>query len=830
MPAWRLDRRTAFASPGTPPKGPLAPPRSPVSARFGPRRPVRRLVLCAACGLVALLLWPVSALAWKPVDHLYAGNLAIAPILAGRNVVVLLDRDYTVPAAVATSIRNHPDDYRGGVVGPDAFPDILGGQGNVHPDTRGANDTQPHADWTPGHSYAYEWLALVYRAGWAAYDKCDGCAEGQRDLAFTYGYLTHAGEDMWGHTFVNDFAKGVFPEVSEIGNARERNIAIRHIVTEDYVGVHTPATDLALNAPTDFIYKTFIDNPTAAVLGRGVFIDTFFKLKARLVAKVARLTDYIDSGTFKGCPWPVNWPACAESEYLKRWIDDINSGLRAYPEFSLKIARDLFGHRKADTEQLGKDITDYFNMHLVTMIGAPKFVGKLAEWFTTISRWVSDVAEPIIRPIKEVERSLKNFIVKAATGFTYDEWLDYLTRPASYINNPHFGFAADTSIRLDRLMGITRSDEIFEPSRFAAMKDTITIAKLILLNGAGLTSLLESEHTNPYFLSDVSGYPQNIMVQVSPAAVGMTGWIKSLDGDHQWTARSSANGRSYGTGSMYLWRSCNARPVFRTLFKDWEHGSENFPDSEDALPCAKVLATGPPVQVNYPPQIAPFGAPQLCEGRTCGPGELSLSSGTWTNSETVWYSYQWIRTFGPGCDKIGGCVVSASPVYRLTGADSGATLVGRVEATNEYGASTATTAPYRVRILDLSAPAVSNLIVAQDRPWRATLSLSKPAELTVTLAAATGTVPCKSLLREREGNCEEWAPVTGPGAPAGVFHFSAKGGVNVVSLDPFGGLAPGRRYQVAIQPKDQFRNVGRYASTEFLVPVRTHCVPPRRCV
>lgn len=224
MPASRLDRRTAFASPGTPPTRPLAPPRSPGSARFDPRRPVRRLVLCAACGLVALLLWPVSALAWKPVDHLYAANLAIAPILAGRNVVVLLDRDYTVPPAVATSIRNHPDDYRGGVVGPDAFPDILGGQGNIHPDTRGANDTQPHADWTPGHSYAYEWLALVYRAGWAAYDKCHGCAEGQRDLAFTYGYLTHAGEDMWGHTFVNDFAKGVFPEVSEIGNARERAV------------------------------------------------------------------------------------------------------------------------------------------------------------------------------------------------------------------------------------------------------------------------------------------------------------------------------------------------------------------------------------------------------------------------------------------------------------------------------------------------------------------------------------------------------------------------------------------------------------------------------
>ena len=38
-------------------------------------------------------------------------------------------------------------------------------------------------------------------------------SEKQQILAFAYGYATHAAGDMWAHTFVNDFAEGVFPSV-----------------------------------------------------------------------------------------------------------------------------------------------------------------------------------------------------------------------------------------------------------------------------------------------------------------------------------------------------------------------------------------------------------------------------------------------------------------------------------------------------------------------------------------------------------------------------------------------------------------------------------------
>ena len=833
MLASRSDRRAELPISGTVAARFPAAPQSADLTRPRPRRPVRRLALCVACGLVALLLGPVSALAWKPVDHLYAANRAIEPILAGRNVVTLLGKDYAVPAEVATSIRNHPNDYRGGVVGPDAFPDIVEGQGNVHPDTRTDNGTQPQANWTPGHSYAYEWLALVYRAGWDAFKKCGGCAEGQRDLAFTYGYLTHAGEDMWGHTFVNGFARGVFPSVSELGDPGYRGIAIRHIVTEGYVGVHTPATDLAIDAPTGFVYDTFIANPTAAMLGRGVVIDGFLKLRGTLAAKGADLTRYIDSGTLRGCGWPVNWPACAERGYLNAWIEDIDSGLRAYPVLSLKIARDLFGAREANTAALRADVTDYVNAHLISMLGAPDFVGKLLALSTAISRWIEAVADPIIRPLKQLERDLMNAILKAATGLTLDQWVDYLKSPATYVNTKSLGFEADTSTRLDTLMGVKsdKPDAPFDPSKFAAMNDTINMARLILLNGAGLTSLLKAHNAAPYYLSDVAGYPQNIMVQLlasgsSSAAVNMTGWIKSLDGDHQWMAKSPRDGRSYGTGGMYLWNSCNARPVFRALFTDWEHGANNFPDSEDARPCAQVVATGPPANVTKP-AIVPFGAPQRCQAGACGPGALSLSPGTWTGGDSVWYSYKWIRLPGPACAH--GCVVSSSQDYTLSQGDSRATLAGQVTATNEYGGTT-TTVNLRVPALELTAPVVSKLVLKQPiGPIpEVTLTLSKPAELTVTLARPTGTVPCKTFFKDGKGECQDWTPVKGQGAPEGVLRVSATAGGNGVSLRPFGVLSPGR-YRIAFEPKDSFGNIGRYASTEFTVPTRCRPQPRVRC-
>src|SRR3954452_15002381 len=65
---------------------------------------------------------------------------------------------------------------------------------------------------------------------------------------------------------------------------------------------------------------------------------------------------------------------------------------------------------------------------------------------------------------------------------------------------------------------------------------------------------------------------------------------------------------------------------------------------------------------------------------------LTASSGTWTSSSNVTYSYQWLRcdASGTGCSNIGGANTSH---YQVKGGDVGHTLRVRVAAKNADGTS-----------------------------------------------------------------------------------------------------------------------------------------------
>ena len=127
----------------------------------------------------------------------------------------------------------------------------------------------------------------MYDAAWDYYNKHNGDAEARKALAFMYGFLTHATGDMWGHTLVNDFANGIFPSIDEItNNIGTLGYATRHIIVESYIGEHTPDTNLAINSPNDFIYRSLIDadfidsnGKSTRELGRGQIFDYFYNLR-----------------------------------------------------------------------------------------------------------------------------------------------------------------------------------------------------------------------------------------------------------------------------------------------------------------------------------------------------------------------------------------------------------------------------------------------------------------------------------------------------------------------------------------------------------------------
>jgi hypothetical protein len=260
---------------------------------------VRAFVAFLAFVPAVLLVAPGPATAWKPYTHNYSADQARLDAVAGGDVTIE-GRTYPVRPEVVAALRDWPQFYNAGVIGPDGFPDLTYGQSVIHPVRTG------------------EWLRHIYDRAWAAQsDPTYSPAEKSQILAFAYGFLTHAAGDMWAHTLVNDFSdpsrlQGVFPAVGDILTSLPMaGIAARHIIVEGYIGDATPGFDanperspaplgdvsddstpgFAYDVPHRFIYETLIrpsaPTPVPALRGsymgaRGPLIGIFLELRGGL--------------------------------------------------------------------------------------------------------------------------------------------------------------------------------------------------------------------------------------------------------------------------------------------------------------------------------------------------------------------------------------------------------------------------------------------------------------------------------------------------------------------------------------------------------------------
>ena len=637
-------------------------------------RRVRIWLICFVVFII-LMLPSSSALAWKPKTHLFTAAVAIKEILGGpdSNYVTIDGKRYEVNPAIAQAIRSYPEHYFGGVVGPDGFPDIIFGQTIIHPDNR--CDANALADLdveeseeacgqeeVDGKTFTDEWLQFIYDEARIYYNRCNKALRPGEDkevwvlsehcpdapgavLAFMYGYLTHAAGDVWGHTFVNEFARGVFPSI--LDDEADRGIALRHLIVEGYVGEHTFGSRSGLeglnnihglDAPTGyknsdenidyggFIYSTFIINNEARRLARGSHFDNLLSLRKKLV----ELRPHVEP-TSEICFLPDPFTGQSNCELARVYIDGrinvIDDGLKEWPRMSLRVANELFF--KDDPGAALDHAGDFAEDFLLRMIGVPGKVLAILNKLDEYSDFLAALAE--LNPIKILKREL----IEKATGIDVVAWEDYIKNPASYVNcdefppglEPRLQIKLDptTSLNLDGEIGITSthsypcnppkppsmdSIEKFNHSEFAAAENTIVLSRLLLLEHSELNKFLSDHHVGEiYGRPEYPEYLDNAML----------GFIRTIDGNHQWRDRaplSAAEGpKRYSlNGGMALWRDCLARErVFQDreieIFEDWQNDGENFPDDEED--CDQISEPLPPVDFFITPDQKSLTEP-LC--------------------------------------------------------------------------------------------------------------------------------------------------------------------------------------------------------------------------
>jgi hypothetical protein len=503
-----------------------------------------------------------TALAWKPKTHVHLAETAHADaVVDGKVTIFAVDypngavrKDaggkpvvigtYNVNPAVLAAIKAHPAQFRAGVLGPDAYPDIATGQQIIHPaGSKGPGETD--ADLNRGGPGTDPWLQHLWSKAYGANgtpDSTDACR------AFVAGFLTHAAGDIYGHTLVNHYTGDAFHFAP-----RQEN-AIKHVVLEGYIGLRTPSPtyDARIDGGVaEFIHRNMVDARPGSILearlltGENIRFSPpaiFCKLRRDLQADIdeynsrkARFDrDIDDAGVLdkirlKGEKAAYQARNGLRIEYKEHWVEDIDDGLKAWPALSHEVALALFFNagEKADLDRTRALLDNYVNRHLLSMLGTPDFVGATRA---IVGQWIDAVLNALDIPalkqaIEAIRTSLYDFVLRSAFGMTTDELKKYLNSPETQFDpvmtNDAFFTEGGTKIsRADfdgkelRLSGAT-----FEYEKVPAAYNTVVLTKLLLMDPAEVNRLMRDLGSGRTL-----GQPSSIL-----------GFARTLDGSNQWS-------------------------------------------------------------------------------------------------------------------------------------------------------------------------------------------------------------------------------------------------------------------------------------------------------
>ena len=201
--------------------------------------------------------------------HLYIAEQVLIDLERHNCHIVTAGERVEVPREVCDAVLHYPGAFRAGAIGPDAFPDLVVGQTYVHPGTENGRQA---ADW---------------------FDHLLAHARTEQEIAFAYGEMVHAAGDVFAHSYVNNYAGGVF----EITKWRHKDIERRHFQLEKYIDQRLPFTPKlsSLEVPADLLIRAMVqthylplDKELTPELFYEAFLDPTGTLSKEISSRLAK--------------------------------------------------------------------------------------------------------------------------------------------------------------------------------------------------------------------------------------------------------------------------------------------------------------------------------------------------------------------------------------------------------------------------------------------------------------------------------------------------------------------------------------------------------------
>ena len=533
--------------------------------------------------ILPVLFATTSLLAFDTRSHVWISQQVINDLEKDAKVTIAPFGEFDVDPSIVSAILENKSTYRMGNIGPDGFPDVVGGQVTVHPGLEDGYIDDDTESLVHGWK-SDEWFAWVLSK-----------AQTPQEKAFAYGFLGHGAADTFAHTYVNMYAGDIFDM-----NDGETDVEKRHIFLEKFISDRLPPMEdengaylgepyqlVAVNdeLPIGFIKSTLLMNETVAqqyaLSGTASYLSMMYDFREKIAAldddntettvneDITEAKSECDSSWYPGkyilSIFKSKDEACEEENYLKQklsklstlkskyslntysfkkaWLEQIDHAIDEYIKASSRMSQGFMNQDGDTYSQLtdwmtcyGTSFTDPTTLGSKTVEGSCNISNEVKSKLSFLDDVKSKVDFTLLSKLKGKVNGLSDSLGNEIISLIGVAALEIITVRDQAVSEDsldeqfgmdesekHLLLINDISTRVKLEMGLDMNGEL-NPDMYHVLYNAVVLSKLSLLSAEQINLLISRAQADSVYQYNLNTENFNILFNS----------IKTIDGNHQW--------------------------------------------------------------------------------------------------------------------------------------------------------------------------------------------------------------------------------------------------------------------------------------------------------